>query len=83
MDPSAKAEFEKDEPISYRGNYILLICSFIASIAIFMVCGIDPIATVLTSINLICMWIVNLRFFGLVGVNIARLERDLTLLKSI
>jgi hypothetical protein len=83
MDPSAKAEFEKDEPISYRSNYILLICSFIASIAIFMVCGINSIAAVLTSINLICMWIANLRFFGLVGTNIARLERGFTLLKSI
>ena len=81
MDLSTKAEFEKNEPMSYRSIYLLLIGSFIASAVIFMICGINPISAILTTINLICMWLANLRSFGLVGVNFSRLERNFVLQK--
>lgn len=68
MDAPMRAEFEKDEPLSYRSTYILLTSSFIAAVVICMVSGINPISAILTPINMAVLWFASMRFIGLAGV---------------
>jgi hypothetical protein len=79
MNPSAKAEFEKDEPLSYRSTYVLLIGLFIAAVVICMVSGINPISAILTPINMIVLWLASMRFIGLAGIYYRKTDKGYAL----
>jgi hypothetical protein len=51
MAPSSKAEFEKNEPMSYRATYLLMIGTFIAAVVIHIICGMNPLSSLLTPIS--------------------------------
>ena len=68
MDPTARAEFEKNEPLSYRSIYILLAGSFIVATIIYMICGISLASALLISITAIIGWLAFMRLIGLAGV---------------
>ena len=65
---SFKAEFEKGEPISYRSTYILLIVCFIVAVLIHIVCGMNPLSSILTPINMIALWFASMRLIGIGGI---------------
>lgn len=79
MDASLKEEFKKDEPISYRTTYILLTCSFIASVTICIISGINPLSAVLTPINMAVLWFAAMRFIGLAGVYYRKTDKGYVL----
>jgi len=68
VNSSTKAEFEKDEPISYRATYLLLIGTIIGTIVINLICGLSPLSAILPFITLIGIWFANMRLIGLAGV---------------
>jgi hypothetical protein len=79
MDPSTRAGFERDEPISYRATYLLLISTFIATIVIHIVCGMNPLSSLLTPINMIALWIGAVRLIGLGGIYYQKTDKGYAL----
>jgi len=67
MDSSAKAKFEKGQPVSYRTAYLLMIASFIIALLIHIICGMNPLSSLLTPINMIALWFASMRLLGIGG----------------
>ncbi|MEM2374108.1 MAG: DUF6785 family protein, partial [Thermoproteota archaeon] len=79
MDRSARVEFEKDEPMSYKNAYMLLLCSFVAALIILLICGINPLSAVLTVINMIMLWFASMRLIGLAGMYYRKTDKGYAL----
>jgi hypothetical protein len=63
-----RAEFERGEPISYRMIWPMIIMFAIVAVAIYLVCGINPLSAVLNVVNMFVMYFATMRFIGLVGI---------------
>jgi hypothetical protein len=76
---SSRVEFEKGEPTSYRFAYILLITAFIAAVLIDIICGMNPLSSLLTPINMIAIWFAEMRLIGLGGVYYRKTDKGYAL----
>jgi hypothetical protein len=68
MGVTKRTEFEKGEPMSYRGIYAFAIVIFIATVAICMMTGMSVASSVLTIIAISVTWFSQMRTLGLGGV---------------
>lgn len=79
MNSSVRVEFEKDEPMSYRSIYLLLMVSFTAAVAMCMISGINFVSAVLTPINMAVLWFASMRFIGLAGIYYRKTDKGYAL----
>lgn len=63
-----RREWEKEEPASYRTIWLLIILSFIATIAVYMSIGMSFVAALLIPISFFVIWFGNTRTQGLAGI---------------
>jgi len=67
LSPDRIREVEKNEPLSYRSIWIMLISSFILLIAVFIACGLGVASSILMAIAIPFFWIAMVRQIGLSG----------------
>jgi hypothetical protein len=63
-------EFEKGEPISYKMAYLLFTVSFLAIMAIMLICGLSVVTAFLMPVTIFLFWLSNTRMAALTGANI-------------
>jgi len=73
---------ESGEPMSYRMTWILLILSFIGTIAIFMTMGLGFVAAFLMPITLMIYYFANARLYGMSGFYMRGMEHGTSLYRA-
>jgi len=79
MSPGERAEFEKNEPVSYRTTYLMITVFFVAAIAVYAVCDINLLSGLLTIINMLVLWFASMRFIGLAGIYYRKTDKGYAL----
>jgi hypothetical protein len=75
MEPSRRAEFEKNEPMSYRAIWLFFVLVFIATMVACMVMGMSLASALLTVINVSMLWFSMMRVLGLSGTYYRKAEK--------
>jgi len=78
---SSSLEIEKNEALSYRNTYIMLISSFVLLVIIFAVGGMGFVAALVVAISYFLFWMANARLFGLAGMQARGLDHGNTLVR--
>lgn len=65
---SNRLEIEKDEPLTYRNTYVMLVTSLILLIMIWMLAGLGIVAALLLLTTFFLFWFAYARFYGLAGL---------------
>jgi hypothetical protein len=63
-------EFEKGEPISYKMAYLLFTVSFLAIMAVMLICGLSVVTAFLMPVTIFLFWFSNTRMAALTGATI-------------
>jgi hypothetical protein len=61
------AELEKNEPLTYRATYVLVLIFLLASIAVLMSAGVSFLAALLMPATVFLVWVADARAWGLAG----------------
>jgi len=75
-------EIESSEPISYRMTWMLLILSFVSTIAIFMFTGLGFVAALLMPITLLIYLIANARLYSMTSFYMRGCEHATSLYRA-
>jgi len=66
--PGAHFENEKNEAMTYRNTYFMLIACFVMLVAIFIIDGMGIATALIVTISYFLYWLANARIFGLAGM---------------
>jgi hypothetical protein len=67
MSGEERNQLEKDEAISYRSSYVILISSFVLLMAFFMACGLSPVTAFSLILTSFLFVFASSRVYSLVG----------------
>ena len=70
MSSGERMNLERDEPLSYRGSWIMLIVGFIILLSLLLFTGFDPVQAFALIFLSIILWVGQTRLFGLTGVHL-------------